>query len=113
MQVTGYIKFLPIYAASICSTCATYPRAVATASSVTSLCSDMVSGGAGSVGFNGIGNGTSKIVYSKSGGEYSSIGNIVVNKDKSDVRVESIFAWSSSRRFLFGHLISAKREREY
>lgn len=73
-HVTGYISLCPMYAASSCTTCAEYPNAVATLSSVTSLCAGNDSGGAGSVAVAGIGSGTSRTVKRRSGGETSSIG---------------------------------------
>jgi hypothetical protein len=56
-------------------------------SSFMSLCVDTVSGGPGSEEFTGIGKGTSRIVYSKSGGERSSMGNMVDKIVRSVVRV--------------------------
>lgn len=85
MHVTGYTKSLPRYAASICKTCAVYPSAVAMASSVTSLWFGNVDGGAGSFGVKGMGNGTSRMVKSRSGGEYSSIGKSVESVERRAV----------------------------
>jgi hypothetical protein len=86
-QVTGYTSPFPRYAASSCTTCAAYPKAVATASSFTSwrLCSE--SGGAGSVGESGMGRGTERMVKRRSGGERSSIGWIVETVDRRALRV--------------------------
>src|ERR1700722_8212522 len=73
-QVIGYTRDFPKYAASSCATWAAYPKAVATASSFTSLWFGSVSGGAGSVGNIGIGRGTERIANRRSAGETISIG---------------------------------------
>lgn len=87
IQVIGYTSTSPKYAAISCTTWATNPNAVATPSSVTSLCESIVRGGPGSAADNGIGNGTAKTVYNKSEVERSSIGNMDARTDNSVVRV--------------------------
>jgi len=99
-HVTGYTRPLPRYAANNCTTCATYPRAVATASSVTSLWEARLSGGAGSVEDSGIGSGTSRMVYRRSGGESSSIGKMVESVVRRVVRVGVKLARRDRRRSL-------------
>jgi hypothetical protein len=91
MHVTGYVNDFPMQAANICTTCATYPRAAATVSSLTSLCSDNVNGGAGSLGVTGIGNGTSSMVNNRSDGEDNSIGNIADSLEIREVRRDLIW----------------------
>lgn len=56
-------------------------------SSVTSLWGGIDSGGPGSVADSGIGSGTAKMVYNKSGVERSSIGNIDAATDSKVIRV--------------------------
>jgi len=93
MQVTGYTRAWPVYAARICMVCATYPRAVATASSVTSLCSGIVKGGAGSFVVIGMGKGTSNIVKRRSGGDSNSMGNIVERMDSRLLCIKRNLLW--------------------
>ena len=78
------------------------PNAVATPSSVTSLCAGIDRGGPGSVVDNGIGSGTAKIVYNKSGGERSSIGNIDARVDNNVVRVGVVRLRKAARLLLVG-----------
>ena len=68
-----------------CTRSAAYPNAVATPSSVTVGSCGMNSGGAGSVPCKGIGKGTPRMVYSRSGGESNSIGKMNPRVDNSDV----------------------------
>ena len=98
--VMGYTKLLPRYAAMNCTRCAAYPSAVATVSSFMSLCAGKARGGAGSVDAKGMGKGTSTMVYSRSGGERSSIGYIVAKVDNTVVRVAAIRLVSEPRRAL-------------
>lgn len=60
----------------------------------------MLIGGAGSLEFTGMGNGTSNIVYNRSGGENSSIGKILERADAREVRTEIVFAPSAVSRIL-------------
>lgn len=92
---------MPRYADNNCTTCAAYPKAVATVSSVISLCSGTVNGGAGSVGPLGIGNGTPKIVKSKSGDESSSIGYMKASEVKSEFRIRGRRLRSNERLSLW------------
>ena len=68
---------------------------------MTLLCVGINKGGAGSFADAGIGRGISRMAYSKSGGERSSIGNIVESVDNKAVRVGAKrFRRSSSRELL-------------
>ena len=86
-HVIGYTRTSPKYIAMSCITWATNPNAVATPSSVTSPRAGIDKGGPGSVADNGIGSGTTKMVYNKSGGERRSIGKIEARVDNKVVRV--------------------------
>lgn len=87
IHVIGYTSTSPKYTAISCTTWATNPNAVATPSSVTSLCDGINRGGPGSVADNGMGSGTAKMVYNKSEVERSSIGNMDARTDNRVVRV--------------------------
>ena len=85
-----------------CTTWAANPNAVATASSVTSLCSGIDKGGPGSAAENGMGSGTPKMVNNKSGGEKSSIGNMDAKVDSKVIRVGVNLLRSAARSLLSG-----------
>jgi hypothetical protein len=99
-QVTGYTRLFPKYAASSCTTCPTYPKAVATASSVTSLWPGSDRGGAGSLLDMGIGSGTQRILKRRSDDDMRSIGHIVDSVDRRVVRTGPKRARSDVRRYL-------------
>jgi hypothetical protein len=101
-HVIGYTRTSPKYAARSCTTCAAEPNAVAIPSSVTSLCPGSNRGGPGSAADNGIGSGTAKMVYSRSGGERSSIGNIDARVDSSVIRVGANLLRNAARLLLVG-----------
>ena len=73
---------------------------MATLSSLTSLREGRVSGGAGSVGATGIGRGTSRMEYSKSGGDTSSMGYIDERVEMSEFRSGGSSERNSDKRAL-------------
>lgn len=85
-----------------CTTWATNPNAVATPSSVTSLCAGIDRGGPGSIVDNGMGSGTAKMENNKSGGEESSIGNIDARVDNKVIRVGVNRLCNAARLLLAG-----------